>query len=267
MMIVKSNKLILVTMVALFLGTIMPAFSEEQAQPGEEAEVSTSASTSTEVKSKFRITDLGIVEVVETWRNMKMDSGIFPYFSATRESGIIPVRVQNRKFTVSFATRSYLKREEGRLYFVTPDYYYEDSPLNVEIEVEYPSNLAYLTSNVEPTELGEQKLLWKLEGVSHKVIVAEFEQVSPFATPDYPTGPLWQVDPTTLPELTADDIPRSPDEVMKEFEVIIKMLAADKDVDPDVVRILRKTLSKFYYTFAIYGLVRDFVPEGTQQTS
>lgn len=224
--------------------------------------VSSQANTSVEVA--YNISELGIVEVVESWRGMKMESGIFPYFSATRESGIIPVRVEKGKFTVNFATRSYLKREEGKVYFVTPDFYYEDSPLDVEITLRFPDNLEFQSSNIEPSAKEKGSLKWSLNGVSHKVLVCEFVQFSPFSAPDYPTGPLWQVDPATLPELTAEEIPRSPDEVLKEFEVIIKMIQADKSVDPDLTRVLRKTLSKFYYMFAVYGLVREFVPEGAK---
>jgi len=236
--------------------------SEDNASASDAATTSETASTNTRQKVTYNITELGIVEVVDSWRDMKMDSGIFPYFTATKESGIIPVRVSGGKFAVSYATRSYLKHEEGKIYFVTPDFYYEDSALDIAITLHYPSNLAFLSANEAPLTNESSTLTWKFENVSHKVVIVEFNQVNPFAMPDYPTGPQWQVDPATLPELTAQDVPRSPDEAMKELETIIKMMEAQEDADPDLVRALRRTLSKFYYLFAVYGLVKDFVPEG-----
>jgi hypothetical protein len=107
-------------------------------------------------------------------------------------------------------------------------------------------------------------LYWQLNDVVHRVLVIEFTQTKPFAPPDYPTGPLFQVDPATLPELGAEDIPRSPDEALKELETIIKMISAQENVDPDMARVLRRSLSKFYYLFAVYGLVKEYVPEGVE---
>lgn len=240
------------------------AASEESTATAETATVSEAATAVTQVKTTYNITQLGIVEVVDTWRGLKMESGIFPYFTATKESGIIPIRVKAGKFTVSFATRSYLKHEEGKLYFVTPDYYYEESALDVAVTLHYPNNLAFVSANETPLADESNVLTWKFSDVSHKVLIVEFNQVNPFAMPDYPTGPQWQVDPATLPELTAQDVPRSPDEAMKELETIIKMMEAQRDTDPDLIRALRRTLSKFYYLFAVYGLVKDFVPEGTE---
>jgi hypothetical protein len=98
------------------------------------------------------------------------------------------------------------------------------------------------------------------------VVRAEFTQTSPFAPPAYPTGELFQVDPATLPELSADDIPRSPDEALKELETIIKMMQAQDNVDPDMVRVLRRSLSKFYYLFAVYGLVHEYQPPVVEES-
>ena len=221
--------------------------------------------SNTTLEVTYSINSLGVVEVIESWKEMKMRDGIFHYFSATKENGIIPVRVENGKFTINFATRSYLRREEGRVYFATPDFYYEDSPLDITVRLHFPENLSYINSNVPPTSIEANTIKWELKDVVHKILYVEFDQVSPFSAPDYPTGPAWQVDPATLPELTADDIPHAPDEVLKEFEVIIKMMSAEKGVDPDLIRVLRKTLSKFYYMFAVYGLVKDFKPEGTKE--
>jgi hypothetical protein len=210
----------------------------------------------------YNVSDLGIVEVLDTWKNMKMQTGTYPYFSATKESGIIPVHVEDYSFAVSYATRSYLKHEEGKVYFVSPDYYYEGGPLDVEVTLHYPGNLSFVSANVEPATNDSSTITWKLPGASHQVLIVEFTQTKPFAPPESPTGPLYQIDPATLPELTADDIPQSPDEALKELETIIKMLqASDSKVDPDMVRVLRRSLSKFYYLFAVYGLVKDYVPE------
>jgi len=213
----------------------------------------------------YNITELGVVEVLENWKGMKMEKGTYPYFSATRESGIIPVRVEDYSFAVSFATRSYLKREEGRVYFVTPDFYYADSPLDVHITLHIPSNLEYVSANVEPDSVENGTIKWEIPGAVHMFVRAEFMQSSPFAPPAYPTGELFQVDPATLPELGADDIPLSPDEALKELETIIKMMQAQEDVDPDMVRVLRRSLSKFYYLFAVYGLVHEYQPPADEE--
>jgi|GEM_PF-1897307 len=254
------------TLAACFLLGLSIWAPAQKENAGDEA-VAAAAETvpqNTQVKVTYNITELGIVGVVDTWRRMKMESGVFPYFTMTRESGIIPVRVEGGKFTVSYATRSYLKREEGKLYFVSQDFYYEEGPLDVRVTLHYPGNLAFVSANEPPLSDEASTLTWEFAGVSHQVVIVEFSQVSPFAMPDYPTGPQWQVDPATLPELTAQDIPRSPDDAMKELETIIKMMEAQKDSDPDLVRALRRTLSKFYYLFAVYGLVKDFVPEGAK---
>lgn len=215
----------------------------------------------TQAKVTYNVSDLGVVEVLETWKGMKMETGVYPYFSATKESGIIPVRVENFGFSVNFATRSYLQSEEGKMYFVTPDFYYEASPLDVEITLHVPSNLSFVSATIEPATNEAGTITWTIPGAVHKMLIVEFTQTSPFAIPDSPTGPLWQVDPATLPELSAENIPQSPDEALKELETIIKMMQSDPKMDPDMVRVLRRSLSKFYYLFAVYGLVRDYVPE------
>jgi hypothetical protein len=220
----------------------------------------------TQANITYNITELGVVEVLESWKGMKMEKGTYPDFSATRESGIIPVRVEDYSFAVSFATRSYLKREEGRVYFVTPDFYYSDSPLDVHITLRVPDNLAYVSSNVEAASMDGNTIRWELPGAVHMFVRAEFTQTSPFAPPAYPTGELFQVDPATLPELSADDIPRSPDEALKELETIIKMMQAQDNVDPDMVRVLRRSLSKFYYLFAVYGLVHEYQPPVVEES-
>jgi len=244
--------------------SLFAAAQDENPASEETPSAAETPSVNTKVKVSYNITELGIVEVIDTWRGLKMESGIFPYYTMSKESGIIPVRVEGGKFTVSYATRSYLKQEEGRLYFVSQDFYYEEAPLDVRVTLHYPSNLAFVSANEEPLESESGTLTWEFSDVSHKALIVEFNQVNPFAMPQYPTGPQWQVDPATLPELTAEDVPRSPDEVMKEFETLIKMMEAQKDADPDLIRALKRTLSKFYYLFAVYGLVRDFVPEGTE---
>jgi len=251
---VGSMRCFLAISLVLVLVLPCPALAEEEGAVG----------GNTQVRVTYNVTDLGIVEVLESWKNMKLSSGTYPYFSASRESGIIPVHVENGSFAVSFATRSYLKHEEGKVYFVTPDFYYEDNALDVDVTLRFPGNLSYVSSNLEPLSVESNTLKWRLSDVQHQVVIAEFIQTSAFAPPDYPVGSLYQVDPATLPELTAEEIPQNPDEALKELETIIKMIGAQEDVDPDMVRILRRSLSKFYYLFAVYGLVKDFVPEGAE---
>jgi hypothetical protein len=253
----NALRLMLCVVLLLAAGSVWAAAQDTAAPQG-----------NTQSKITYNVTELGIVEVLDAWSGMKIKSGTYPYFSATKESGIIPVHVENYSFAVSFATRSYLKREEGKVYFVSSDFYYEGGPLDVDATLHFPGNLTFVSANVEPATKEKNMLTWKLSGVSHQVLIVEFDQSEPFAPPESPGGPLYQVDPATLPELSADEIPQSPDEALKEFETIIKMLqASDSKIDPDMIRVLRRSLSKFYYLFAVYGLVKDYVPEKPADTA
>jgi hypothetical protein len=123
---------------------------------------------------------------------------------------------------LAFATKSYLRYEDGYYHFVTPDFYYEGGPLDVELSLTFPPNLVYLEANVEPSYMGDGVAHWSLADCSHTVVIAKFERVGPFVQPGQ-TGPEFQVDPSSLKQLTAEEIPRSADEVLKELENIIKV--------------------------------------------
>jgi hypothetical protein len=203
------------------------------------------------------INERGAVEVVDRWSGLKQESGVYEYFSAAREVGTVPVEVRDFGFTLSFATRSYLRYEEGVYHFVTPDFYYAEGPLDVELTLTYPPNLQFIEANFEPTYVGEGVLAWSLPDCSHSYVMARFERTGPFVQPGR-TGPEFQVDPMTLMRLTADELPATADDVLKELENIIVAAEASSATDPDFTRVLRKLLAKFYYILDSNGLLLDY---------
>lgn len=214
------------------------------------------------------INERGTVEVVDRWSGLKLEAGVFDYFSAARELGVIPVKVRDFGFTINFTTSSYLRYEEGRYFFVTPDFYYEEGPLDVELSLTYPPNLVLLESTPEPDYAGDGVLHWSLADVSHQVVMAQFERVGPFVDPNR-VGPDWQVDPTVIEQLGADELPGSADEVLKELENIIQVARASEATDPDFLNVMDKLLAKFYYVLSSNGLLLDYVysPPGAEEAT
>jgi hypothetical protein len=183
--------------------------------------------------------------------------GVFNYFSAAREIGVVPVKVRNFGFTINFTTSSYLRYEDGIYHFVTPDFYYEDGPLDVELTLTYPPNLVFLGSEPAPDYEGDGVLNWSIVDASHQIVMARFERIGPFVMPGR-TGPDWQVDPAVLRQLSAEELPLSADEVLKEFENIIAVARASQSTDPDFLRVMDKLLAKFYYILSSNGLLLDY---------
>jgi hypothetical protein len=204
------------------------------------------------------INETGAVEVVDRWSGLKQEAGVFEYFSAAREIGIIPVTVRNFGFTINFTTRSYLRYEDGIYHFVTPDFYYEDGPLDVELALTYPPNLVLLGADPPPDYEGDGVLHWSIADASHQIVMARFERIGPFVMPGR-TGPDWQVDPAALTQLRAEELPASADEVLKELENIINIARASQATDADFLTVMDKLLAKFYYILSINGLVLDYV--------
>jgi hypothetical protein len=203
------------------------------------------------------VNDKGSVEVIDRWEGLVQEGGTFSYFSAAKEIGTVPVKVRNHGFTLAFATRSYLRFEDGYYHFVTPDFYYAEGPLDVELSLTYPPNLVFVEANVEPSYDGEGVLHWSLADCVHAVVIAKFERVGPFVQPGQ-QGPEFQVDPSSLDQLTAEEIPRNADEVLKELENIIEVAGASEATDPDFLRVMNKLLAKFYYVLASNGLLLDY---------
>jgi hypothetical protein len=203
------------------------------------------------------INDKGSVEVIDRWEGLVQEGGSFSYFSAAREVGVVPVKVRNHGFTLAFATKSYLRFEDGYYHFVTPDFYYEEGPLDVELSLTYPPNLVFIEANIEPSYLGDGVVHWSLADCSHAVVIAKFERIGPFVQPGQ-LGPEFQVDPSSLEQLSAEEIPRSADEVLKELENIINVAGASEATDPDFLRVMNKLLAKFYYILASNGLLVDY---------
>lgn len=215
------------------------------------------ASQTTRSEITILINESGIVEVVDRWSDMVQESGEFNYFSAAREIGVLPLEVINHGFTVSFSTKSYLRYEDGYYYFITPDYYYADGPLDVELSLTYPVNLVLQDATPEPDYNGDGVLHWSLSNVAHDVVIARFERVEPFVQPER-SGPEWQVNPASLVQLRAEELPVSADDVLKELENVIDVARASKVTDPEFIRVLEKLLAKFYYIFSAQGLLLEY---------
>ncbi len=219
-----------------------------------------------ETKSQLTmlINERGIVEVVDHWSGLKQETGVYEYFTAAREVGTVPVAVQDFGFTLNYATRSYLRFEDDVYYFVTPDFYYDAGPLDVELNLTYPANLRYLDATPPPSYQGDGVLRWQLADCRHNVVLARFERTGPFTRPGE-TGAQFQVDPATLMRLTAEELPASADETLKELENIITAARASQSTDPDFIRVLEKLLAKFYYIFDLNGLLQEYQLPPTEE--
>ncbi len=205
------------------------------------------------------INERGAVEVVDRWTGLSQQEGTFDYFTAAREVGTVPVRIKDGSFTLSFKTRSYLRYEDGVYFFVTPDFYYKDGPLDVDLALTYPPNLKLLEANPPPSYEGEGVLHWELEDCQHTIVVAQFDRIGPFVDPQR-SGPDYQVDPRVLGVLSQEELPGSADETLKELESIIKVAKASQSSDPDFIKVLEKLLAKFYYIYDSNGLLLDYKP-------
>jgi len=215
------------------------------------------AAAATQSQLTMLINERGAVEVVDRWSGLKQEAGVFNYFSAAREIGVVPVKVRNFGFTINFTTSSYLRYEDGIYHFVTPDFYYADGPLDVELSLTYPPNLVFLGSAPAPAYEGDGVLTWSIAEASHQIVMARFERIGPFVMPGR-TGPDWQVEPAVLRQLSAEELPLSADEVLKEFENIIAVARASQSTDPDFLRVMDKLLAKFYYILSSNGLLLDY---------
>lgn len=231
------------------------------------ADLDTSASSSANVNAVtvFNVDDFGIVSVIDTWSGLAQESGTYLYVSATRELGRIPVRVKDHKFTMNFATRSYLiedKDDTSVVFFRTPMYIYEGGGISIDITVNLPSRLSYvgLAGNTpEPTSVEPGKLRWVIPDATGVTIALELKRNKPFLVPGE-GGP--QFDPALLPRLSQEEIPKNADEVLRELETILLIAQMEKSADPDLIKLLNKNLTRLYYLFYLYGLVADYRPSG-----
>jgi len=228
------------------------------------------AAANAKTNVRYVVNDRGVVNVVDTWSGMAMTEGVYNYFSFTKENGVIPVRVKDGSFTIAFATRSYLKELTDATYFVSPDFFYEASPLDVEASLTFPDNLKFVEASVKPTSIDGNTLHWSLTGQQHTILEVKFTLVKPFLAPGQ-VPPEFRIDPSKLPGLDAEDIPKSPDEVLYEMQIILTAAKNSKATDPDFIKVLEKTLKKFYYLFYVNGLVKDYelpkeLKEGPDET-
>lgn len=218
---------------------------------------STAQASDTQSQLTMIVNEQGLIDVVDRWSGLAQETGVFNYFSATRELGVIPVTVKHHGFTIAFKTRSYLRYEDGLYYFVTPDFYYAEGRLDVELSLTVPANLQFLGAEPEPSYIGDSVFHWSLVDCSHQVVIARFERTGPFA-PLGATGPGFQVDPAILTKLSAEELPKSADEVLKELETIITLAKAASATDPDLLKVMDKLLAKFYYILSVSGLLQDY---------
>lgn len=238
------------------------AAEADAAQPPDTAEASPDGAYVKAV-TVFNVDDFGIVSVLDSWSGLAQESGTYLYMSATRELGRIPVRVKDHKFSMSFATRSYLiedKEDPTLLFFRTPMYFYEGGSISVDITLILPSRLSYigLVGNTpEPTSVEGGRIKWTIPDATGMTFAVELSRSRPFLVPGE-GGP--QFDPADLPRLRQEEIPKNADEVLRELETILLIAESERSADPDLIKLLNKNLARLYYLFYLYGLVADYKP-------
>jgi len=213
----------------------------------------------------YSIDDFGVVNVVDSWEGLLQESGSYMYVSATRELGRIPVRVKDHKFAINYATRSYLYNDDEDatiLYLRTPLFFYESGNLNIELTIDLGSRLSFvemMAGSQKPDSIEGSVLKWNLNNANSTTLFMKLSRNKPFMIPGE-GGP--QFDPGNLPYLTGDEIPRNADEALRELETIIMIAEKEGNADEDFIKLLRKSLSKMYYLYYLYGLVTDYAPAG-----
>lgn len=212
--------------------------------------------------TRYTVDDFGVVSVVDSWSGLAQETGTFVYISASRELGRIPVRVRDHKFTVNFMTKSYILEDQDDptiLYFRSPTFFYEDSPLSVSVTLTLPQRLSFVEtvgSTPEPTSIDGQTIRWEVPEGNGLTLMCMLKRNSPFLVPGQDG---LQFDPSKLPKLSSDEIPANADQVLRELETIIMVAEIDGKTDPDFIKLLKKQLAKLYYLYYVYGLVTDYV--------
>jgi len=238
----------------------------ENVDPGITVEETASEQAGVTANTTYSIDDFGIISVVDTWSGLAQESGKYLYVSATRELGRIPVRVKDHRFTISFATKSYLIEDEEDyqvLYFRTPTFFYEDGPISVNLTIDLGNRLSYvemMANSPEPSSIEGNTLSWEIPQAGGVTLFLKLMRSSAFLVPGE-GGP--QFDPRLLPNLSSSEIPKNADEALRELETIILVAENEGTADPDFIKLLRKSLSKLYYLYYLYGLVTDFAPDGS----
>lgn len=214
-------------------------------------------------RTTYTVDDFGVVNVVDSWEGLAQESGSFMYVSATRELGRIPVRVKDHKFAINYATRSYLYGDDedaAVFYLRTPLFYYEGGKLGIELTINLGNRLSFvemMAGSQQPDSIEGSVLKWKLDNANGMTLFMKLSRNKPFMIPGE-AGP--QFDPGNLPYLTGDEIPRNADEALRELETIIMIAENEDSADEDFIKLLKKSLSKMYYLYYLYGLVTDYEP-------
>ena len=231
--------------------------------PTEDSAVGDTQPVTVNATTHYTISDFGVVNVVDSWTGLPQESGVYNYVSATRELGRIPVRVQDHKFAINFATRSYLISDEDDpsiVYLRTPTFFFESGQIDLTLTLDMGNRLGFVEMMVDsppPDMVDGNVMTWNIENANGLTLYMKLKRNKPFLVPGE-GGP--QFNPMSLPYLTGDEIPRNADEVLREFETIILVAEKEGNADTETVKLLRKSLSKFYYIYYLYGLVTDFEP-------
>ncbi len=246
-----------------FAPALPVAFAQDSGAAGGGSTDGATQSAPVKAVSVFSVDDFGIVTVIDSWSGLAQETGTYLYMSATRELGRIPVRVKDHKFSMNFATRSYLiedKDDPSVVFFRTPMYIYEGGAISADITINLPSRLSYvgLAGNTpEPTSVEPGRLRWTIPDATGVTIALELKRNKPFLVPGE-GGP--QFDPAMLPRLSQEEIPKNADEVLRELETILLIAQKEQSADPDLIKLLNKNLTRLYYLFYLYGLVTDYAP-------
>ncbi len=237
--------------------------SAEDAAGSEETQPTPIATT--KARTHYTIDDFGVVNVVDSWGGLLQESGTYLYVSATRELGRIPVRVKDHKFAINYATRSYLYAddEDANIFYLrTPLFYYEDGPLSIDLTINLGNRLTLIemiAGSPQPDSINGSVLKWSIESANGTTLFMKLSRNKPFLIPGE-GGP--QFNPRNLPYITGDEIPRNADEALRELETIILIAEKEGNTDADFIKLLKKSLSKMYYLYYLYGLVTEFEPSG-----
>jgi hypothetical protein len=216
-------------------------------------------------RTTYTVDDFGVVNVVDSWEGLAQESGSYMYVSATRELGRIPVRVKDHKFGINYATRSYLYADDEDatvFYLRTPLFFYESGRLSIELTIDLGNRLSFvemMAGSQQPDSINGSVMKWNLDDANGATLFMKLSRNKPFLIPGE-GGP--QFDPGSLPYLTGDEIPRNADEALRELETIIMIAEKEGNADEDFIKLLKKSLSKLYYLYYLYGLVTDYEPGG-----
>ncbi|GEM_PF-4905070 len=205
------------------------------------------------IRADYTILPTGIVRVFDSWQGLDGVSRIqYPSFSA--ELGVIPIRISGGRFEIGFESNSFLKQEGPSYYFRSRAYYFDNRKLDLTITLSYPAKIMrFKEASVKPAEQEEGMLIWEFKEADIVVLEVEFDRLGDLA-PRYLQIPPETIDPSLLPKLEAHEIPKSFDEVLKDFELLTNFADSNGLADQEFLSELRKIQAKLYYLLLVHGL-------------